>query len=221
MGKCFVPYCNTGYKSCKEKFSLFTPPHDQARLEAWRRAIPRKDRVLQRTHRVCEKHFAPHFILKMWSAKLNDHVLMSGNRRAGLSKDALPTIFEGAPSYLSKKMKTPRKQSRRLLAVQFALRAQAGPAAVPASGFKPSNKQQQPKIQMKSTKTAMSSRQVTPALQLLMKCSAQRQLCAFRRHRGVYIALTWKGIVTSCSTTPLCCAQVMGHVCFLTEKLCM
>ncbi|KAH8027961.1 hypothetical protein HPB51_011769 [Rhipicephalus microplus] len=38
---------------------------------------------------------------------------MSGNRRAGLSKNALPTIFEGAPSYLSKKMKTPRKQSRR------------------------------------------------------------------------------------------------------------
>ncbi|KAH8042554.1 hypothetical protein HPB51_024485 [Rhipicephalus microplus] len=113
MGKYFVPYCNTGYRSCKEKFSLFTPPQDQARLEAWRRAIPRKDHVLQRTDRVCEKHFAPHFISKAWSAEINGHVLMSVSRRAGLSKDAVPSIFEGAPSYLSKKIRSPRKQSRR------------------------------------------------------------------------------------------------------------
>ncbi|KAH7964173.1 hypothetical protein HPB51_027589 [Rhipicephalus microplus] len=114
MGKCFVPFCNTGYKSCKEKFSLFKPPNDEARLEAWRRAIPRKDRVLQRTDRVCEKHFASRFILKTWSAGIDGHVLMSGTRRAGLSKDAVPSIFEGAPSYLSRKIKSPRKQVKRL-----------------------------------------------------------------------------------------------------------
>ncbi|KAH6923527.1 hypothetical protein HPB50_002149 [Hyalomma asiaticum] len=44
---------------------------------------------------------------------MNGHVLMSGSRRAGLSKDAVPYIFEGAPSYLSKKIRSPRKQSRR------------------------------------------------------------------------------------------------------------
>ncbi|KAH6919596.1 hypothetical protein HPB50_029417 [Hyalomma asiaticum] len=114
MGKCFVPFCNTGYKSCKEKYSLFKPPNDEARLEAWRRAIPRKDRVLQRTDRVCEKHFASRFILKTWSAGIDGHVLMSGTRRAGLSKDAVPSIFEGAPSYLSRKIKSPRKQVKRL-----------------------------------------------------------------------------------------------------------
>lgn len=113
MGKCFVPFCKTGYKSCKEKYSLFTPPHDPSRLEAWRRAIPRKDRVLQRTDRVCEKHFAPHFITKTWSAEIDGHVLMSGKRRAGLAKDAVPSIFEGAPTYLSKKIKSPRKQVKR------------------------------------------------------------------------------------------------------------
>ncbi|KAH8034024.1 hypothetical protein HPB51_019089 [Rhipicephalus microplus] len=39
---------------------------------------------------------------------------MSGTRRAGLSKDAVPSIFEGAPSYLSRKIKSPRKQVKRL-----------------------------------------------------------------------------------------------------------
>ncbi|XP_077502979.1 uncharacterized protein LOC144113650 [Amblyomma americanum] len=114
LGKCFAPFCNTGYKSCKEKYSLFKPPNDEARLEAWRRAIPRKDRILQRTDRVCEKHFASHFILKTWSAEIDSHVLMSGTRRAGLSKDAVPSFFEGAPSYLSKKIKSPRKHVKRL-----------------------------------------------------------------------------------------------------------
>lgn len=102
MGRCFVPFCNTGYKSCTAEHSLFTPPND----EAWRRAIPRKDRV-------CEKHFAPHFVLKTWSAEIDGHVLMSGKRRAGLAKDAVPSIFEGAPGYLSRKIKSPRKQVKR------------------------------------------------------------------------------------------------------------
>nr|XP_054933637.1 uncharacterized protein LOC129387908 isoform X1 [Dermacentor andersoni] len=114
MVKCFVPYCRSGYKSCKEKNSLFKPPQDDARLEAWRRAIPRKDRVLQRTDRVCERHFAPHFILKTWSAEVDGHVLMSGKRRAGLTKDAIPSIFEGASSYISKQSKSPRKTAKRL-----------------------------------------------------------------------------------------------------------
>lgn len=70
MGKCFVPFRNSGYKSCKEKYALFTPPANEERLQAWRRAIPQKDRVLQRTDRVCERHFAPHFILKTWSAEI-------------------------------------------------------------------------------------------------------------------------------------------------------
>ncbi|KAH8009434.1 hypothetical protein HPB51_017419 [Rhipicephalus microplus] len=38
---------------------------------------------------------------------------MSGKRRAGLAKDAVPSIFGGAPRYLSKKIKSPRKQVKR------------------------------------------------------------------------------------------------------------
>ncbi|KAH7984801.1 hypothetical protein HPB49_026494 [Dermacentor silvarum] len=45
--KCFVPHCNTGYKSCQQKFSLFSAPKDEARQKLWRHAILRKDRILQ------------------------------------------------------------------------------------------------------------------------------------------------------------------------------
>ncbi|KAH6947990.1 hypothetical protein HPB50_022403 [Hyalomma asiaticum] len=38
---------------------------------------------------------------------------MSGKRRAGLTKDAVPSIFNGAPGYLSKKIKSPRKKTIR------------------------------------------------------------------------------------------------------------
>ncbi|KAH7990027.1 hypothetical protein HPB51_026492 [Rhipicephalus microplus] len=51
--------------------------------------------------------------MKTWSAEIHGHVLMSGKRRAGLAKDAVPSIFEGAPRYLSKKIKSPRKQVKR------------------------------------------------------------------------------------------------------------
>ncbi|KAG0436875.1 hypothetical protein HPB47_017715 [Ixodes persulcatus] len=53
MGKkCFVPRCTTGYKTCREKFSLFRAPKDEAQLNLWRHAIPRKDRRLEATDHV-------------------------------------------------------------------------------------------------------------------------------------------------------------------------
>ncbi|KAM7281641.1 hypothetical protein ISCGN_006005 [Ixodes scapularis] len=112
MGKCFVPNCNTGCKSCKSKFSLFKPPGDAEKLATWRRAIPRQDRVLSRQDRVCERHFAPHFLVKTWCAKYENHVLMQGNRRATLTKDAVPSIFDDCPAYLSRSVRPPRKQGK-------------------------------------------------------------------------------------------------------------
>ncbi|KAH9372240.1 hypothetical protein HPB48_003447 [Haemaphysalis longicornis] len=113
MGKCFVRNCNSGYKSCKEKFSLFKPPADAEKLAAWRRAISRKDRVLTRKDLVCERHFASHFVVKTWSAEYNGHILMQGERRATLAKDAVPSIFEGCPAYLTKEVKPSRKPLKR------------------------------------------------------------------------------------------------------------
>lgn len=93
--KCVVLFCKSVYKLRQEKCSLFKSPDEKAKLEAWGRAIPCKDRVLQKTDSMIEEQFAPHFILKTRSAKIDVSVLMSRKRGAGLSKDAVPSIFEG------------------------------------------------------------------------------------------------------------------------------
>lgn len=114
MGKkCFVPRCNTGYKSCVEKWSLFSAPKDEQRLDAWRRAIPRKDRLLQATDHVCEKHFEPQLVCKTWTAEYKGHVLVSAPRRASLANDAVPTRFPDCPPYLSKTTKTRKRPAER------------------------------------------------------------------------------------------------------------
>lgn len=94
MGKkCFVPRCNSGYKSCLQKYSLFSAPQNEALLKLWMHAIPRKDRSLQASDFVCEKHFEPRFVSKSWIAEYNGNVLVSTPRRASLAENTVPSIF--------------------------------------------------------------------------------------------------------------------------------
>ena len=103
MGKkCFAPRCTTGYKSCTQKLSLFSAPKEEERLREWRNAVPRKDRILQSTDHLCERHFEPHLVSKTWEAVCNGNVLLRAPRKAFLSEDAVPTKFPDCPSYLSK-----------------------------------------------------------------------------------------------------------------------
>ncbi|CAN8006787.1 unnamed protein product, partial [Ixodes pacificus] len=111
--KCFVPRCNTGYKSCQLKFSLFSAPKDDARLKLWRHAIPRKDRSLQASDHVCERHFEHRFVSKTWTAEYNGNVLMSVPRRASLASDAVPSIFPDCPAHLSKVTKRRKRPAVR------------------------------------------------------------------------------------------------------------
>lgn len=114
MGKkCFAPRCNTGYKSCTEKLSLFSAPKEEERLRVWRNAIPRKDRILQSTDHLCERHFEPHLVSKTWEAVYNGNVLCRAPRKASLSKDAVPTLFPDCPSYLSKEKKQRKRPAER------------------------------------------------------------------------------------------------------------
>lgn len=97
-----MPHCKTGYKTCKDKFSVFSAPKDDDLLEKWRRAIPRKDRVLQPVDHVCERHFEPELVCKEWTAYYEGRVLMSAPRRATLVKDAVPTRFPDCAVHVSK-----------------------------------------------------------------------------------------------------------------------
>ncbi|KAH9384201.1 hypothetical protein HPB48_026194 [Haemaphysalis longicornis] len=52
-------------------------------------------------------------MVKTWSAKFNGHILMQGERRAALAKDAVPSIFDGCPAYLTEKVRPLRKPVKR------------------------------------------------------------------------------------------------------------
>lgn len=115
MGKkCFVPNCSSGYRSCPDQVSLFKAPSEPARLELWRRAIPRADRILQPSDHVCAKHFPEHMISKSYYAEFNGKVLLNVPKKIPvLSANAVPSIFPGCPKYLTKptrSRKPPRKR---------------------------------------------------------------------------------------------------------------
>jgi hypothetical protein len=64
--KCFVPNCKTGYDSNHGKIAIFKAPSNPKKLLQWSKAIPRKDRNLNSTSFVCEKHFFPSDIKREW-----------------------------------------------------------------------------------------------------------------------------------------------------------
>ncbi|KAH7979140.1 hypothetical protein HPB49_008379 [Dermacentor silvarum] len=105
----FLPRCKSGYETCTEKVSLFAAPRETDCLKIWCHAIPRKDRVLQSTDYVCEKHFEPSYVTKMWEAVYKGLVLVGAPRTAALAKDAMPTKFPNCPAHLTK---TEKKESR-------------------------------------------------------------------------------------------------------------
>lgn len=114
--KCYAPNCKSGYASCKDKVALFKVPSDPVRLELWRRKVPRSDRLLQPSDRICAKHFDSKFICDRYHAEHEGHVLLDAKKsKPRLSNDAIPTIFEGCPSYLSFALPKERKRTKRHL----------------------------------------------------------------------------------------------------------
>ncbi|KAH8018765.1 hypothetical protein HPB51_012084 [Rhipicephalus microplus] len=107
---CFVPYCNSGYLSCKEARSLFRVPADVVKREAWSRLIKRADRELNDASAVCDLHFEAHFIERTFKTTINEEVVEFERDRPQLAKDALPTIFPGAPTYISKRLTKKKKE---------------------------------------------------------------------------------------------------------------
>lgn len=109
--KCFVRGCNSGQPSCKEKVSLFSAPSDPKLLEAWARAIPRRDRAISSKDAVCRKHFADDMILKKrYFAELGGKILLDVPKRVALAQGAVPSIFPPFPARpfpASKKRKHP------------------------------------------------------------------------------------------------------------------
>ncbi|KAG0432937.1 hypothetical protein HPB47_020369 [Ixodes persulcatus] len=97
---CFVPGCNSGYRSCKETRSLYRAPLECDRRETWSRNIKRSDRELHDGSVVCERHFESRFIQRTFQTTINGEVAEVLRERPLLTPDAVPTIFPDAPKHV-------------------------------------------------------------------------------------------------------------------------
>ncbi|XP_075729099.1 gamma-tubulin complex component 6 isoform X6 [Rhipicephalus microplus] len=109
---CCVPGCHSGYKGTVEKVSLFCLPANAEQRVRWKRAIPRQETAgfsfESKYARVCEKHFDASDIVRADVCTVNGDIVSLPRERPRLVEDAVPRIFEGLPSYLSK----PKQRSR-------------------------------------------------------------------------------------------------------------
>lgn len=110
QGWCFVPWCDSGYKSCSEKVSLFRAPACQDLFLKWSRAIPRADKTLQDTSAVCAKHFDARYIQKEFRHIVNGVEVVIPRDIPVLRDDAVPTVFPNLPKYISKALPKERKR---------------------------------------------------------------------------------------------------------------
>lgn len=146
MGKkCFVPNCSSGYRTCADRVPIFRAPAENARLELWRRAIPRADKALKSSDHVCAKHFTEDMISTSYYGEYDGKVILNAPKRAMLSANAVPSIFPGCPKYLSAK-----KSSRKLPEEQQ-------PAAVGSKCLAPSADADTAASPCKKRRTACSS----------------------------------------------------------------
>ncbi|KAH8010042.1 hypothetical protein HPB51_024392 [Rhipicephalus microplus] len=107
---CFLPGCNSGYRSCKTKFSLFRGPKEPERLQQWTRNIKRDDKRLDDACVFCERHFEPSFIERTFKIVIQGNVEEILRDVPLLAKEAVPTAFSDAPKYLYKPLPQKRKE---------------------------------------------------------------------------------------------------------------
>lgn len=116
--KCSIIGCRSNYvgrkgDSQQQKVTVFRfPIKDKDRLAEWLRRIPQQLEISGITENmgICEKHFDPRFILREYSAKRSDGLLVPVPRPFPiLADDAIPTVFENTPSYCTVKLPSKRK----------------------------------------------------------------------------------------------------------------
>lgn len=141
MPTCFVPGCTSGYKSNPQKRHYFAPPRDPQLLGRWTRAIPRADKVLTKTCKVCDVHFQEADIVKTYKHVINGETVEIDRGIWALKSDAVPCLFPNLPSYLSsqrKKRRSPKK------------RATAAKNEQPMSRDRPTDFQPEPPVPVKA-----------------------------------------------------------------------
>ena len=109
---CCVPGCRSNYDP-KQPVTIFSFPKDSTRAQTWLRAIHRSDYKVNKSSRVCIKHFDERYIVREDSVTRPDGSVLTVKRdQLKLSNDAIPTLFENLPTYLSKVLPQDRKDPK-------------------------------------------------------------------------------------------------------------
>lgn len=103
MPTCFAPGCRSGYYKTQEKRHFFRPPRNDDLRAAWDRAIPRTDRLLTPSCRLCDLHFDDADIVKVFRHVIRGEVVEIPRSNWLLAPSAVPCIFSNSPRYLLKR----------------------------------------------------------------------------------------------------------------------
>lgn len=104
--RCVVPGCRSNYDSTlkhENPVTTFAFPKEEARKQAWMRAIPRAAWNPSTYSAVCIKHFRQTHIIKSQpyknptSGEIQEFLL----QHPRLTENAIPTVFQSLPAYLS------------------------------------------------------------------------------------------------------------------------
>lgn len=112
MPSCFVPGCESGYRTTKDKH-FFKPPTDNAEFAKWARAIPRRDRDLTNKCYICDSHFSDEYFIKSDFFTIHGKQVELPRQRWALKRGAVPHIFPNLPKYLTKPIKRRRSPLNR------------------------------------------------------------------------------------------------------------
>ncbi|CAN7999904.1 unnamed protein product [Ixodes hexagonus] len=103
MPMCFAPGCTSGYYKSAEKRHFFRPPANDEQRAAWDRAIPRTDRLLTPTCRLCDLHFDSEDIVKTFKHNIRGEIVEIPRGKWQLAPGAVPRNFSDFPRYLLKR----------------------------------------------------------------------------------------------------------------------
>ncbi|XP_024880835.1 uncharacterized protein LOC112460409 isoform X1 [Temnothorax curvispinosus] len=101
---CAVPKCKSGYKSQKEKLSMFKVPRN-IEMRKWEAVIPGVV-AFKETYFICEKHFEGHYIIRNYiKHDANGKIIANVPfQRPRLHSSAVPTIFDDNTSCIYNKV---------------------------------------------------------------------------------------------------------------------
>ena len=117
VNKCSGFSCKSGYKSNKQVESLGPrltfhsfPIHNKPLCEKWLRANPRKDFIPSKHSKLCSLHFKPTDFVEERQDTDTARVKRKSKKliQRYLQADAVPSIFENCPKYLSNSDNAPR-----------------------------------------------------------------------------------------------------------------